>query len=576
MELATLAETDLSLFSGDNGSVKDEMLDMLSLSGPIDFPIRRLVTLWKNTKWKAAITEWCCTSLGRDTFNVSLWDEMARLRIDDVSLQVTALGLHSLIYQYWFDTFNKVLKVISQIGREISNYISLADWNVLVGLKSPRSKTEIQSTFFPGASADVLSDLESKGSSSRRKNFLVSFDDSAYYAIYTAVSESPDLPFLNIQTFLRTSREHGRIFSQVIFHIGQWLNPSIYAVGDRENNKPQQWRNFLPAFEDSNGNESEESARSLQRHIFATFCNRLDELARGPGSSYLSDTDADEDDYLDRFSCPIWRDLLIEVYRIVGGRFQRSLAKFNTYDPYALPQQWLPPMERLRESIRCLPDIKSHPRLCQPSALDALMAFLRTWMVEHAEVVPGVVGHTDEPKTQVQEQDTQVGQHCCIIDTVDRDDTRPPSNTSPIEVSGTISGSAASEKYDGESVLDDLEYDSQARDKSRPNVIEDRDAQLDSTVPPTISKPSSIATFSLDDMLPSPADLEKLHVRHRQHRQHRPTIYSTEDTTNLEVAKPIQAQIDPLIPGQSQGKGSRRKLPDWRKRPAAVSMAPRM
>lgn len=51
MELATAAKADPSLFQGIDGSVKDEMLDMLYLSGPVDFPIRRLVTLWRNLSW---------------------------------------------------------------------------------------------------------------------------------------------------------------------------------------------------------------------------------------------------------------------------------------------------------------------------------------------------------------------------------------------------------------------------------------------------------------------------------------------------------------------------------------------
>lgn len=85
MELAALANTDSSLFQRTTGPIQDEMLQMLGLSGRIQFPIRRLVTLWRNSSWKKMITRWCETSIGRATFNVSLWEEMARCRIDDVS-----------------------------------------------------------------------------------------------------------------------------------------------------------------------------------------------------------------------------------------------------------------------------------------------------------------------------------------------------------------------------------------------------------------------------------------------------------------------------------------------------------
>lgn len=85
MELATLANANPSLFQGKHGSIQDEILQGLGLSGQVQFPIRRLVTLWKNTSWRAMITRWCQTSIGRATFNVSLWEELARYRVDDVS-----------------------------------------------------------------------------------------------------------------------------------------------------------------------------------------------------------------------------------------------------------------------------------------------------------------------------------------------------------------------------------------------------------------------------------------------------------------------------------------------------------
>jgi hypothetical protein len=84
MELVAFADTDSSLFQGTNGPIQDEMLQTLGLSGRIQFPIRRLVTLWKNTGRQRMITRWCRILIGRATFNVSLWEEMARFRIDDV------------------------------------------------------------------------------------------------------------------------------------------------------------------------------------------------------------------------------------------------------------------------------------------------------------------------------------------------------------------------------------------------------------------------------------------------------------------------------------------------------------
>lgn len=62
------------------------MLALLGLNEQFKFPIRRLVTLWKNSTWQLMITEWCRTAIGHATFNVSLWADLVVHRIDDVSL----------------------------------------------------------------------------------------------------------------------------------------------------------------------------------------------------------------------------------------------------------------------------------------------------------------------------------------------------------------------------------------------------------------------------------------------------------------------------------------------------------
>jgi hypothetical protein len=85
MELATLAESDSTLFQGTASQVGDEMLAMLGLNEQFKFPIRRLVTLWKNSTWQPMTTEWCRTGIGHSTFNISLWAELVGHRIDDVS-----------------------------------------------------------------------------------------------------------------------------------------------------------------------------------------------------------------------------------------------------------------------------------------------------------------------------------------------------------------------------------------------------------------------------------------------------------------------------------------------------------
>lgn len=84
-QLVSTALQDSSLFCGTNAAVESQMLDVLQLSSEARFPAGRLVTLWKNERWKAMITRWCETSIGRDMFQISTWGWMASCRIDDVS-----------------------------------------------------------------------------------------------------------------------------------------------------------------------------------------------------------------------------------------------------------------------------------------------------------------------------------------------------------------------------------------------------------------------------------------------------------------------------------------------------------
>jgi len=85
MQLASAFAQDGELFRGTNARVEGQMLDILSLGGEAKFPVRRLVTLWRNDSWRSMITRWCETAVGRATFNISTWEWMASCRIDDVS-----------------------------------------------------------------------------------------------------------------------------------------------------------------------------------------------------------------------------------------------------------------------------------------------------------------------------------------------------------------------------------------------------------------------------------------------------------------------------------------------------------
>ena len=63
---------------------------MVCLGNEAQLPAGRLVTLWRNNRWKLMITRWCETAVGKETFNISKWEDMASRRFDDVSVSLPA------------------------------------------------------------------------------------------------------------------------------------------------------------------------------------------------------------------------------------------------------------------------------------------------------------------------------------------------------------------------------------------------------------------------------------------------------------------------------------------------------
>ncbi|KFY91984.1 hypothetical protein V498_05204 [Pseudogymnoascus sp. VKM F-4517 (FW-2822)] len=444
MELATAAKFDPSLFQGVDRPVKYEMLDMLGLSGTVKFPIRRLVTLWRNLSWQTIITSWCQTAIGRATFNLSLWDDMARFRMDD----------------FWFDTFDSVLKVITKLGKGALESMSLSDWNCLVRLKAARSDTALQSLFYPGASPDVLANLETKGCSCRHKEFLVACTDTTYYEIYTKIQQNSNIRFLDIQAFLYSSRAHGKVLSQVLTHVGQWLSTRMAPVGAQDTKKAQLWEHFLPAFRRRDGDETEaeERARTLQRQILASSRDRVSELTRESARSYLSKLpDAQGEAYLERFSHAIWRDILLVVRDAAGGQFQGPLAKFNRQDPNDLPQRRQSMlMQNVRESVSRIPEISSNPALRNSAALDELMVAVKAWAVEKNEKALQAQRLNQMPPWPSHAREVVMSQQRELSSSVpggEVDDASLPSGTQPRAGADVVSYSPPSTPPNGNSAV---------------------------------------------------------------------------------------------------------------------------
>lgn len=87
MQLVLAQEQDSTLFKGNKPTVQKQIREVLRLSSGDSFPVGRVVTLWRNDRWREMITRWCRTELGRETLrNISTWEWMASLRLDSVRI----------------------------------------------------------------------------------------------------------------------------------------------------------------------------------------------------------------------------------------------------------------------------------------------------------------------------------------------------------------------------------------------------------------------------------------------------------------------------------------------------------
>lgn len=79
-------EEEGSLFDDDKKATEQRIRSFLRLGSKDAFPVGRVVTLWRNRRWRGMLTRWYGTQLGRETLpNVSTCEWMASLQIDGVS-----------------------------------------------------------------------------------------------------------------------------------------------------------------------------------------------------------------------------------------------------------------------------------------------------------------------------------------------------------------------------------------------------------------------------------------------------------------------------------------------------------
>ncbi|KID94129.1 hypothetical protein MAJ_09910, partial [Metarhizium majus ARSEF 297] len=286
-QLVLATQQDRDLLSGKKVNDEDIVLDILQLRDIPRFPISRLLTLWDNDRWRPMITRWCETAVGRDLFNISTWEWMASCRIDN----------------YWFHTFNRVLKTLSALpGNHHVNNIREADWNKLTKLL-PDNRDEdvptdetIRRFFYMYKEKNPRVDSSQPiVTTHRQKGVLEAVPDQGYRDIYRFLVENKsEVSFTDVGKLLKTGKSDGRTMTRVMEHVMLWLNRCPTALYSRnKKNKPLLREDLATALEGmsaaAGGDTGTADRRSilLERKVLEYTRNKMSELLQPGAREYL-------------------------------------------------------------------------------------------------------------------------------------------------------------------------------------------------------------------------------------------------------------------------------------------------
>ncbi|KAJ9412797.1 hypothetical protein QL093DRAFT_2570104 [Fusarium oxysporum] len=415
LQLVSAFDRDPTLFSVERNvnkkGIEKSMLDILCLTSEARFPISRLVTLWRSERWRPRVTRWCRTSLGRTTFNISKWYQIAGYRLDD----------------YWFDAFYQVLETLRALPTSTSESIQISDWNVLAGsLKSDTyDAADVHQVFYPKGGGNSNDDSKSSPSApstikpvqktARRSGFLSSLDKEAYDGLCRHLQQNLTLRFPDVQPLLKIKKEEGEVMAQVIDHVVRWVNTQPADIVDtHENNKPLRRQDLIPAIEglmvtthgddwwarrredgDVDGADDMASwldlrSRTLERQVLDYVRSHMTEF-RDPSTKHYLDLMPEEHDehYAERFSTgDLWTGLFHIVQHALGPAFRpvwensisERVGADNAIHQPRSEMRHRPPASAITRAICSqlgnIPEVKENPALRGVYASNELGAYI--------------------------------------------------------------------------------------------------------------------------------------------------------------------------------------------------------
>ncbi|KAG6054518.1 hypothetical protein E4U32_006882 [Claviceps aff. humidiphila group G2b] len=385
LHIVTVVSQKPDKFQGKGTDIAREMAETLELRNEIGVPMTRLVSLWRNKKWRKMVTAWCQTAVGRATFKIRPWYMMMACRIDD----------------FWFSIFGQVLSTLASFPGDAASYVKAEDWKKMSKVFESKvfepipCQKAIKELFYPGSQ-------QVDQSCRRRVDFLFELDREAYWQVYEHVLPRGQTSFPDVHRILSLSEQDGKVLSGVMDHVADWLS-SVRSKRPhkRENNKPGLRVDIVPALQHFNEKRLQEAKRRvttfvaealdqtdqsiaettsivMQQELLEFVCGRLEAFKSASAKEQLNqplDTD-NAGLYRTRFQQAEWADILNIVRWYMGPEFRPEWPRPEESRPGDVSHLVDVTIQNLKDIINLTGDKTHYNKLSSASFRDKLTNLL--------------------------------------------------------------------------------------------------------------------------------------------------------------------------------------------------------
>lgn len=283
------------------------------------------------------------------------------------------------------------------------------EWAKLVELcpTNPVGASSLSAAFYPSDVKQQKNKADG-GGRPRRKGFLARLNNEQYGHVYAVLSGISELQFPDVETWLKMTKDEGKLISVVMTHIGQWLHEQPYAVRDRSSsNKPNLRADFIPALKERHGTRAEEVSITLQRDIAMLVRTRASDLTNSTVKHWVDEyLHGHPNTYCDRFQHEAWLQILNTVYEAGPHFIGTAMRRYNDEPPPQPKQSDLSKLPMVvSRALSVLPELTQHFGLGKSDVLEDLVHRLepvvRQWVRDHFTEGDGKVSEAQAAPTDL-------------------------------------------------------------------------------------------------------------------------------------------------------------------------------